>query len=637
MSSNENIQQLAFDFVIVGGGTAGLVLANRLSEDGSKQVAVVEAGGSGKGNPSIEVPGMAGGPGTFMSAADWAYFGEAEEHLGGRKIYYPRGKLLGGSSAFNAMMWNRGYKGEVDAWQELGNGEEQQRERERWSWQNVLQYAKKAETHTPLKKDPQGARQAGFNPDFHGTNGPCPTTYSNHYYPQQDRIVPTLINLGVPRFEHGGDSMGGNNVGVGYTPSALFPDTQKRVDSEFAYLTQQVLDRPNLKVLQHSLATKIIWTQAKHGQDVVAEAVEVEMRDAGADESAPKQRVIIKAHKEVILAGGVFNTPQLLELSGVGDAKLLSSLGIDSVVDLPGVGENLKDHPCFQSQFQIKGPYSLDNIIHDQAFMAEQFQLFATQQTGVFNFAMDTTAYLRDGHLENLSSNSTEIIQKVTSDAKREQDGSSGLHSTVRDGISTQRSLMTKAASDWPQMELCAAHIYMDHTKPLEHPDPRPHANITVFTVIQHPYSRGSVHIASKDAAQHPKIVTNILKHPVDQHRAVLALQLARKFAKTEPFKSGVVKDLGIGEDQLPDDAPYDLWLKHAKQQVTTEHHPVGTTPMMSRSLGGVLDENLLVHGTKNVSVVDASMLPLLMSAHPQSIIYGVAELAADLIKSRHA
>jgi choline dehydrogenase len=304
-----------YDYILVGAGSAGCVLANRLTEDPATSVLLLEAGGTDETVPEIHDPTKA--PELAHTAVDWAYMTEEEPHLNHRKLDWPRGKVLGGSSSINYMVYVRGNRHDFDQWQALGN--------EGWSYAEVLPYFKKAEN-----------RERGAS-EYHGVGGPLNVFEPPAINPLTEAFLEAGVELGWSRND---DYNGASQEGFG--PFQNTVRAGKRHSTAVGYL-HPVIDRPNLTVWTDTLATRVLFEGTR--------AVGVACLKAGSQQQ-------VRAHKEVILCGGTINSPQLLLLSGVGPAEQLHHLGIRVVADVAGVGENLQDHPAVVTYYTTKPSFS---------------------------------------------------------------------------------------------------------------------------------------------------------------------------------------------------------------------------------------------------------------------------------------
>ncbi|KAK4702645.1 hypothetical protein P7C70_g3577, partial [Phenoliferia sp. Uapishka_3] len=361
-----------FDYVIVGGGTAGLVMANRLSQDPGVKVAVIEAGLDGSAvEEQVLAPAQAyfGGIATKTSPYDWHYETVPQRNLGGRAIYWPRGKILGGSSAVNDMI--RASKIEHDSWASLNPGTGW-----KWSWDSIYPSMKRSETWTP--PTPPNAKLAGVveEPWLHGHSGPIHYSYPGFFYSQVANWIPTLANLGIDTR----DPAGGESWGAFIATSAIDPKKWTRSYSKTGYL-DPIANRRNLIVLTGYLATKIVF------DGTTATGVSFAATVTGASYT-------VNARREVILSGGVIGSPQLLQVSGVGPSALLTSLGIQVVADLPGVGAHLTDHLSAQIEYETTANITGDQIETNPKYAAEQLQLWnAGNATSLYNSPNDAVYY----------------------------------------------------------------------------------------------------------------------------------------------------------------------------------------------------------------------------------------------------
>ncbi|KAK3294558.1 uncharacterized protein B0H64DRAFT_463513 [Chaetomium fimeti] len=592
-----------FDFVIVGGGTAGLVLAARLSEDANTQVLVLEAGEDLSADPRVNVPGM--WPRLQGTESDWQLKSVPQDALGGREIPIPQGRLLGGSSALNAMNFVVGAKEDLDAWAKLGNPG--------WDWDSFSKHLKKTYTVTDgSKTDNDGAIK---------TNIPEEETK----WPKIWRD--TLAGLGYPAYNN---PVSGDIHGAVLYPDAVHPETKTRSYASNAYLAP-VQDRPNLTVWTGVAVDKILFD--KVGDDAVATGVQY---------TKDGKTSTVAAGKEVILSAGVFHSPKLLELSGVGDAKLLQSLGIDVVVDNPYVGENLQHHPLSVLSFEA---------IDDAEPGFDTIDALARQDPGAI--AAATAAYAAGrGPLSRTNCNTMAHLPfpgLTTAAGKRDADALLAALTTTTPSEVTTTTTTTKttpaytaAATALTRATLTSPtsasgyYVFVPCRAPEPNPTNQQHHQqpntpagatspyITIAVLLTRPLSRGSAHITSASAATKPAIDPRYLSHPVD--RATLARHVqfvTQTLSRAAPLAGRLRTGPGAGREGG--------FLREAAGASTLY---AGTCSMMPRGVGGVVDEGLRVYGTRNVRVVDASVMPFITRGDTMATVYGIAEKAAAEIRA---
>lgn len=522
-----------YDYVIVGAGSAGCVLANRLTEDPQTTVLLLEAGGPDDAQ-EIHIP-IAFSK-LFQSALDWTYYTEPEPQLLNRKLYWPRGKMLGGSSSLNAMIYIRGNRYDYDLWRKLGN--------QGWGYDDVLPYFKKAEN------------EEHGSSDYHGTGGPLNVMDRPHTGPLSHAFVEAGVELGYPAND---DFNGPSQEGFG-----VYQVTQKmgrRHSAAVGYL-HPALTRPNLTIETHALASRLLFEGSR--------AVGIAYLKDGVEQEA-------RVNKEVILSGGAVNSPQLLLLSGVGPADQLRALGIPVVADLPGVGENLQDHPFVSVCFASTQPVSLQGVE-----TMENLQEYMQFQRGP------------------LTSNIAE----------------SGA--------------FLKTSPDQPEPDLqyhFAPVYYINHgfTTPEGH-------GYTIGPTLVTPRSRGRITLHSTDPSQHPAIFANYLSDEADMRVLVEGVKLARKLAQTKAFAPfHDVETLPGPHVQSDEDI-----IAYIRSTAETLYHPVGTCKMGNDPLA-VVDEQLRVRGLEGVRVVDASVMPTVVNGNTNAPTIMIGEKAADLIKGHSA
>ena len=521
------------DFVVIGGGTAGCVLANRLSADPANSVALLEAGGEAR-HPFIHIPLMAGLV-YFMRSINWGYETEPEPHLDGRRIPWPRGKVLGGTSAINGMMYMRGNRRDYDGWRQLGL--------EGWDYASVLPYFKRAEGH--------GSRRDAF----HGSDGPLRVNRAQSKNPLYGVFLEACEALGMARND---DFNGAEQEGVGRQDFCI--DRGRRVNTGHAFI-KPVQDRPNLRVVLRAHVERLLFEGRR--------CVGVAYRERG-------RRREIRARREVILCAGTINSPQLLQLSGIGAPEHLRSLGIEVAVESPDVGRNLQDHAGVYVQYACTQPVALYGLLRpDRAALAcMRAYLFGTGPGT--SIALEAGGFGRSR--EGLDAPDLQItfIPGLTLDVTRAKQG---------------------------------RHGFLTHCYQLR------------------PESRGEIRIAAADARTSPAIHANTLRAETDRRVMRDAVRLARRIMAQAPFDPYRGTEIAPGEDAQADDA-IDAWIR---ANLTTVWHPVGTC-RMGADERAVVDAQLRLRGADGLRVVDASVMPLITSSNTAAPTVMIAEKAADMI-----
>ncbi|GAA5997649.1 GMC family oxidoreductase [Rhodotorula paludigena] len=584
----DTLSTTSFEYIVVGGGNAGLAVAARISQSSpSRKVLVLEAGQSGAGNPGIDIPGLAGT--TLGKAVDWSFFTTPQEQADTRSIFWPRGKVLGGSSAINFLVSTRPNAAEQDVWASLAGSSA-------WSWQNLLPFYKKAEHFFAPGTNTENEVPT-FTASTHGTTGPIDVSYPPYLAPSFRGFFQSLRALGVPAAQ---DLHSGNNIGVNYAPSTIDPSDRTR-----SYSVEYLEVAPSLVIVTGVQVTKINFAGAKDtAENVVARSVTFVPVGGG-------QKVVANASREVILSAGTVQTPQLLELSGIGDPAILNLLGISTLVNLPGVGANLQDHPAVVDVFRLKpGVPSLDQL-QDPVALAAALADYA-QGRGILTEALFPLAYLRLGDFLN----ATELAQVETlgSQANNPQ-------------LSAQQygASQTLWSKNVPVMELLSVNVYFGNGEA----EPN-QGYVSLAACLQHSLSRGSIHITSSDPLAPPAIDPNYLQSQLDTFLLAKAGQYLRRVAAQSPLADFIESEAEPG----PAVQSEQQWEDWTRSVVRTEYHPIGTASMTARANRGVVAPNLKVYGTANVRVVDMSVVPVHVSSHTQTVAYAIAEKAASLILS---
>ncbi len=524
-----------YDYIIIGAGSAGCVLANRLSEDPNNQVLLLEAGGRDS-SPWIHVP-----VGYFKTmhqpATDWCYLTEPDKGIMDRRLQWPRGKVLGGSSSLNGLLYVRGQAADYDNWAALGN--------KGWSYQDVLPYFKKSED-----------QERGAN-EYHGVGGPQKVSDLRLRRPIADCFVKAANQVGIPTNE---DYNGKDQEGVAYFQQTAFKGLRWSTAKGFLKPARK---RPNLTVLTRAQATRILMAKT---------------RAIGCEYKLGQSLQRAQARKEVILCAGAIGSPQLLQLSGIGPAALLEKVGVEMVKDLPGVGQNLQDHLQIRLVFKTRLATLNDEInsLIKQAWVGLKYIL---TRTGPLTLA------------------------------------------------ASQVCVFTRSNPQLTRPDI------QFHMQPLSADKPGDGAHkFSAFTasVCQlRPHSRGYIEIQSKDPLVYPKIHPNYLSDKRDLQVAIDSIKIARKIASAEALAAHITDEYVPGRQYQTDEQ----LLIAARKYSQTIYHPTGTCKMGHDDLA-VVDDQLRVHGIDGLRVVDASIMPEIVSGNTNAPTIMIAEKAADLIKA---
>ena len=530
--------QEKYDYIIVGAGSAGCLLANRLSANPNNSVLLIEAGRKDN-NLWLHVP-----VGYFKTMNnpkfDWMYKLEKDKGLNNRRIDWPRGKVLGGSSALNGLLYIRGDRHDYDNWQRLGN--------KGWGYDKVLPYFKKFE-----------CQENGEN-EYHGVDGELKVSNLRLKREIAELFIQASQEIGIP---YNPDCNGEQQEGVGYFQQTSFKGFRK--SSYRSFLNKKIRGRKNLTIVTNTQISKLIFEDKR-------------VIGVNCIQSYNQPDKTIYANNEVILSAGSISSPQILQLSGIGDAKQLEKLGIDVVHNNPAVGKNLQDHLQVRMVFKTNTRTLNDelNTWWKKALIGLQYFLFRT------------------GPL-TLSASQVYVFTNTSLDGSR------------------------------PNIQF--------HMQPLSADKPgdgvHPFSAFTMSICNLRPESRGEVAINSADPTQLPKIIPNYLSTEGDRKIAIDSIKVARKIAEADSLKKHILDEYVPGQSFISDEE----LLEAAKNNSQSIYHPVGTCKMGDDE-NSVVDEQLKVHGISGLRVVDASIMPELVSGNTNAPTMMIAEKAAEMILS---
>jgi choline dehydrogenase len=533
-TANRSAEVLEFDYVVVGAGSAGCVLANRLSADGKHSVLLLEAGPKDT-NLWIHVP-LGYGKLFKEKTVNWMYQTEPEPGLNGRQVFQPRGKVLGGSSSINGLLYVRGQHEDYDRWRQRGNAG--------WGYEDVLPYFRKAEN-----------QQRGAD-KYHGADGPLPVSDWRHVDPLSEAFVVAAAETGIPTNP---DFNGASQEGAGFFQTTT--RRGRRASTAFSYL-RPAKRRSNLRIETAALAQRIMFEGRR--------ARAVEYRQDGNLRTA-------RARREILVASGAYNSPQLLQLSGVGPAELLKHHGIDIVLDSPGVGNDLQDHMQVRLITRCAQRVTLNDVVNHPLRRVMAGLQYAALRKGPLTIAA----------------------------------GTSGAFFKTSPRLAT------------PDIQIHFLPFSTDKMGEKLHS----FSGFSASVCQLRPESRGSLRIRSADPSVSPEIRINYLATETDRAAFIDGIRILRTVLAAPALKPYTLEEIDPGSKIVSDE---DL-LAYCRRTGSTVYHPTSTCRMGSDPLA-VVDQRLRVHGIEGLRVVDASIMPDLMSGNTNAPTIMIAEKASDMI-----
>ncbi|KAF9694077.1 hypothetical protein EKO04_008004 [Ascochyta lentis] len=582
-----------YDYIIVGGGTTGLVVANRLSEDLTKTVLVIENGGLDNGTMS-SIPGNSGG---LNTAAMYDIYSASVPNLGNRTFLVTVGNVVGGGSYVNGMQFDRGANADYDAWAELGN--------EGWGWEGLQPYFAKSNHFDPPSAETTKEFGITYDETAYG-HGPLKVSIPDYQFPDMKYIFHSWDNVSIPHPKEGFV----DPVGVYFTPNTINKATAMRSTSRSAYY-DPIVSRKNLKLLINTHVDEIIFESNKNG---TLTATGVKFTKNGSSNQTQAF-----ARKEVVLAAGGVFTPHLLMNSGVGPKDVLMAAGVIVKKNLPAVGSNFQDHVANYMNFDLRdlSPESIPGLSSNTTFNQTSYEEFLAYKTGPYSAGKaNALVFMALKHFDSTfdktvskirSQNAAEFLPKRYAQDKQ-----------LLAGFIKQRKIIAK------QFSGTAAAVGEIVIQPWG------------FSGIANnkPLSRGTITLNNTHPREYPIVQWNTFQNPIDADVMIALTRYNRKHWASGSLARYQPIELSPGP-QYQSNAEIIYGSIESGSLQPSFAHPSGGCSMMPEELGGYVSDELLVYGIGQLSIVDASIIPLIPAAHLQATMYAIAEKAADIIKRR--
>ena len=519
--------------------------------------------------------------------------------------------MLGGSSAINALAIIAPSKIGIDNWGKLGNPG--------WNWEAMEPYYKKFQTfHRPSKRSVQEELGITYLQDELQGTGPIQTVFPETSDTLTKAWVDTFKNL---KYELAGDPFSGYALGGFCNPSNIHPKTRERSYVVPAYYSP-AKNRPNLHVITEAFVERILLS--KDGDQITAHGVQFLLKG---------EHQTIKARKEVILSAGAFQSPQLLELSGIGAAPILHSHNIEVLIDNSAVGENLQDHLIIGISLEVDNLPTLDDLSRDPRAAQAAMQTYLTDRNGPFAGSVVQAFGFMPVIDDNRRSTLKQLANKYLDGREEPENPNDHLTQSRNSQYKFIRSILEDPSEASASLFVVPTQMGFGSGNGMVNPTPASGNYITIGVSLLQPFSRGSVHIDSPDPSQKPMIDPRYLSHPLDVEVFTRHIQYLETILETQPLASLLKKD---GRRDFPSVKDFDVAKGFLRSNCISNWHPTSTCAMMPRQSGGVVNERFIVHGTRNLRVVDASIFPVITRGNPQSSVYAIAERAADFIKEQY-